>query len=76
MPIDFFYVHGEQISISAGQTPVSELIVHFLSTLCDTCLFPPATGAAPPVGVAEVHRGGAESGGDKEIVKARDQQGE
>lgn len=35
-----------------------------------------STGAAPPVGVAAVHRHGAENGGDKEAVQTQERPGE
>lgn len=52
-----------------------KLIIHLLHAH----LYPPpllsvslATGAAPPVGVATVHRHGAENGGDKEAFQAQE----
>lgn len=39
-------------------------------------MFFSATGAAPPVRVAKVHRRGAENGGDKEAVQAQEQGGQ
>lgn len=64
MAISFFYSH-------------CELLTHLLHTHTHTNVTPvlsvsPATGAAPAVRVATVHRRGAEVGGNKQAVEAQE----
>lgn len=78
----FFYSHCEHIGTSIRQKrpSVGDLKTHHppspYSSLPPVLSVSLATGAAPPVGVATVHRHGAENGGDKEAIQAHQQGGE
>lgn len=66
MAISFFYSH-------------CELLTHLLYThthVTPVLSVSPATGAAPAVRVATVHRRGAEDGGNKQAVESQERRQE
>lgn len=70
-----FYSLCEQIVTSVRQKS-SDQCTRFHNSSPPVLSVSLATGAAPPVCVATLHRHGAENGGDKEAFQAYEQRGE